>query len=67
MAVGAPRHGADLPGGTTRQSRSRSKSGEHQAEIARAIAAAEQAGLQSYRIERAPDGTITIIVGMAPE
>jgi hypothetical protein len=30
------------------------------------IAAAEQAGLQSYRVELAPDGTLSIIVG-APD
>ena len=29
----------------------------------RAIAAAEQAGLKSYRIEIAADGTIAIVVG----
>jgi hypothetical protein len=34
-----------------------------QSEIKRAIAAAEQAGLESYRVEIAPDGTIAIIVG----
>lgn len=37
-----------------------------QSDVRRAIAAAEQAGLQSYRVELAPDGTISIIVG-APE
>ena len=34
-----------------------------QADVKRAIGAAEQAGLQSYRVEIAPDGTIAIIVG----
>lgn len=34
-----------------------------QADVKRAIAAAEKAGLPSYRIEIAPDGTITIVVG----
>ncbi len=34
-----------------------------QSDVKRAIAAAEQAELGSYRIEIAPDGTIAIIVG----
>jgi hypothetical protein len=34
-----------------------------QADVKRAIAAAEQAGLTSYRVEIATDGTIAIIVG----
>ena len=34
-----------------------------QSDVRRAVAAAEQAGLQSYRVEIAPDGTISIIVG----
>jgi hypothetical protein len=37
-----------------------------QSEVKRMIAAAEQAGLESYRVELAPDGTLSIIVG-APE
>jgi hypothetical protein len=32
-------------------------------DLKRAIAVAEEAGLKSYRIEIAPDGTITIFVG----
>jgi hypothetical protein len=32
-------------------------------ELKRAISVAEEAGLKSYRIEIAPDGTITIFVG----
>ncbi|MBO9670116.1 MAG: hypothetical protein J7485_06340 [Sphingobium sp.] len=32
-------------------------------DLSRAIAVAEEAGLASYRIEIAPDGTITIYVG----
>lgn len=32
-------------------------------DLKRAIAVAEEAGLRSYRIEIAPDGTITIYVG----
>jgi len=38
-----------------------------QSDVKRAIAAAEQAGLQSYRVEVAPDGTIAIIVGAPDE
>jgi hypothetical protein len=34
-----------------------------QADVRRAIAAAEQAELRSYRVEIAPDGTIAIVVG----
>lgn len=32
-------------------------------DLKRAIAVAEEAGLTSYRVEIAPDGTITIFVG----
>jgi len=35
-------------------------------DLERAIAAAESAGLRAYRVEIAPDGTIAIVVGMAP-
>ena len=45
---------SDTPGGAPRW---------RQADVKRAIAAAEQAGLQSYRVEIAPDGTISIVVG----
>lgn len=41
----------------------RSKRRWQQSEVKRAIAAAEQAGLESYRVEVAPDGTISIVVG----
>jgi hypothetical protein len=34
-----------------------------QPDLRRALAAAEQAGLRDYRVELAPDGTISIIVG----
>lgn len=34
-----------------------------QSDIKRMIAAAEQAGLESYRVEVAPDGTLSIVVG----
>jgi len=35
-----------------------------QSEVKRALTAARQAGLESYRVEVTPDGTISIIVGM---
>jgi hypothetical protein len=38
-----------------------------QADVKRAIGAAEKAGLRSYRVEIAPDGTISIVVGATPE
>jgi hypothetical protein len=38
--------------------------GWRQSDVRRAIAAAEKAGLTSYRVEIAPDGTISIVVGM---
>jgi hypothetical protein len=34
-----------------------------QSDVKRAIVAAEQAGLRAYRVEVAPDGTISIVVG----
>lgn len=33
-------------------------------DVSRAIAAAEKAGLRGYRVEIAPDGTISIVVGL---
>jgi hypothetical protein len=38
-----------------------------QADVKRAIAAAEKAGLPTYRIEIAPNGTISIVVGVPSE
>ena len=38
------------------------RAGWRQADVKRAIDAAEKAGLRAYRIEIAPDGTITIVV-----
>ena len=35
----------------------------NEADVERAIAAAERAGLAAYRIEIGPDGTIAIVVG----
>ena len=37
-----------------------------QADVKRAIGAAQQTGLTKYRIEIGPDGTITIVVGEPP-
>ena len=37
-----------------------------QADLKRAIAAAEEAGLHSYRVEISPEGTISILVGASP-
>ncbi|MBB5731181.1 hypothetical protein FHS61_000174 [Altererythrobacter atlanticus] len=34
-----------------------------QMDVLRAINAAKQAGLQDYRVEVAPDGTVSIVVG----
>ncbi|OYW44510.1 MAG: hypothetical protein B7Z08_09210 [Sphingomonadales bacterium 32-68-7] len=42
------------------------KGGWRQSDVRRAIAAAEQAGLALYRVEIAPDGTISIVVGAGP-
>ena len=39
------------------------EAGGRDAEVRRAIAIAEEAGLKSYRVEIAPDGTITLFVG----
>lgn len=36
-----------------------------QADVSRAISAAEKARLRSYRIDITPDGTISIVVGTA--
>ena len=47
--------------GDTRRARWR------QADVRRAIAAAEKAGLRGYRIEIALDGTISIVVGSPHE
>jgi hypothetical protein len=44
----------------------RAKARWRQSDLKRAIAAAEKAGLQAYRVDVSPDGTISIIVG-APE
>jgi len=42
------------------------RKGWRQADVKRAIGAAEQAGLTSYRVEIAPDGTISVVVGEMP-
>jgi hypothetical protein len=45
----------------------RRKARWRQADVKRAIGAAEQAGLRLYRVEIAPDGTISIVVGEVPQ
>ena len=45
----------------------RRKTNWRQADIRRAISAAEQAGLKSYRVEIGTDGTVSIIVGAPAE
>lgn len=60
-----PRPGEeDAPAG---EAETRVKARWRQTDIKRAIAAAEQAGLEAYRVEIAPDGTIAIIVGSPVE
>jgi hypothetical protein len=41
----------------------RAKAGWRQRDAERAIHAAQEAGLAAYRVEIAPDGTISIVVG----
>jgi hypothetical protein len=43
------------------------KASWRQSDVKRLIAAAEQAELQSYRVEIAPDGTLSIVVGAPSE
>jgi len=38
-----------------------------EADLKRAIAAAQEAGLSHYAVEIAPDGTIAIVVGINPD
>jgi hypothetical protein len=54
---------ADGDGAPSATSDKRATRHWRQSEVKRAIAAAEQAGLEAYRVEVAPDGTIAIIVG----
>jgi len=44
------------------QNKPRRKAHWRQSDVKRAIGAAEEAGLQNYRVEIAPDGTIAIVV-----
>lgn len=43
------------------------KGGWRQSDVKRAIDAAQKAELSSYRVEIAPDGTISIVVGIPPQ
>src|SRR6478736_10531118 len=60
LGVFEPRAAKD---GSADETKASGKRGWRQSDVKRAIAAAEQAGLVSYRVEIAPDGTIGIIVG----
>jgi hypothetical protein len=56
-----PRAGETMPSSSGDETRARPR--WRQSEVKRLLAAAEQAGLQSYRVEIAPDGTNSIVVG----
>jgi hypothetical protein len=64
LAIFEPRAGQGNP--SSDEAPASGKRQWRQSDVKRMIAAAEQAGLQSYRIELAPDGALSIIVG-APE
>jgi hypothetical protein len=49
--------------GPTKENEASQKRHWRQSDIKRALAAAQQAGLPSYRVEISPDGTISIVVG----
>jgi hypothetical protein len=53
--------------GVTRPKPASRKAPWPQADVERALAAAGQADLKSYRVEVAPDGTIAIVVGAPSE
>jgi hypothetical protein len=59
LQVFDPAAGQSMPAKTETPGKGRWR----QSDVKRAIAAADQAGLQTYRVEIAPDGTISIIVG----
>lgn len=61
LGVFEPRPGDSEPG--SGHAAAPAKGRWRQSEVKRAIAAAQQAGLEAYRVEVAPDGTIAIIVG----
>jgi hypothetical protein len=64
LGVFEPRTEEGVP--SSGETQASGKSRWRQSDVKRLVAAAEQAGLQSDRIEIAPDGTLSIIVG-APE
>ena len=66
-AVGDFPVASDEPVGGAGAAEPRGKTAWRQSDIRRAIAAAEQAGLESYRVEIATDGTLSIIVGAPAE
>lgn len=66
----AARGFAIMPDGVASSSpndEARGKTQWRQTDVKRAIGAAEKAGLRSYRVEIAPDGTISIVVGATLE
>jgi hypothetical protein len=65
LGVFTPRaeEGVPAPAGAEMSGRGRWR----QSDVKRAVAAAEQAGLEAYRVEVAPDGTISIVVGAPAE
>lgn len=63
MAVGPSSRDPGTAKRNVRRPKPRPKKGWRTAEVERAIAAAEQAGLDSYRVEIGSEGIITIIVG----
>ena len=65
LGVFAPRAQEDVL--APAEGETRGKGHWRQSDVKRAVAAAEQAGLQSYRVEVAPDGTISIVVGAPAE
>jgi hypothetical protein len=67
MDADAMRGFVPMPDDTSTQPRTPAGRSWRQAEVRRAINAAEQAGLSHYRIEIAPDGTIAIVVGAPAE
>lgn len=54
---------ADQSEGLPDEARRSGKAGWRQSDVKRLIAAAQQAELASYRIEIAPDGTLSVVVG----
>ena len=56
-----------MPDDTPSPARPTGKGSWRESDVRRAIGAAEKAGLHRYRVEIAPDGTISIVVGADAE